>query len=184
MRSVEFIVLDASCLLNLYATWRLRDIASVLPCRLAIADYVATEEALFVWQMVDETEERVRVDLNPLINEGLIEVMDLENSRETATFVDFAAQIDDGEAYTCALALHRGWAVATDDRKARRVFTEATEDIVLFSTSELLKTWADDTSIPTEELRDALRSIQAGASYIPSRRDPLYEWWHSIISEN
>ena len=184
MRSVEFIVLDASCLLNLYATGRLRHIASVLPCRLAVADYVATEEALFVWRSVDETEERVRVDLNPLISEGLIEVMDLENSTETATFVDFAAQIDDGEAYTCALALHRGWAVATDDRKARRVFTEATEDIVLFSTSDLLKTWADESSIPTEELRDVLRAVQTGASYVPSQRDPLYSWWLSIISDN
>lgn len=184
MRSVEFIVLDASCLLNLYASGRLSDIASALPCRLAVADYVATEEALFVWRMVDGTEEQERVELNPLIDEGLIKVMDLENSRETATFVDFAAQIDDGEAYTCALALHRGWAVASDDRKARRVFTEATEDIVLFSTSELLKTWADETSIPTEELRDALRAIQTGASYVPSQRDPLYSWWLSIISEN
>ena len=184
MRSVEFIVLDASCLLNLYATGRMRDIAQALPYRLVVAEYVATQEALFVWRVTEGTEERIRVDLNPLIDDGLIQVMDLESSEEQTTFVDIAAQVDDGEAVTCALALHRDWSVATDDRKARRVFTELAGDVSLFSTSELLKAWADKASIPHEELRDALRAIQAGASYMPSRRDPLYEWWVTTISVN
>ena len=184
MRSVEFIVLDASCLLNLYATGRMRDIAQALPYRLGVAEYVVTQEALYVWRMTDETEERVRVDLNPLIDDGLIEVMDLESHEEKNTFVDFAAQVDDGEAITCALALNRGLAIATDDRKARRVFAESTDDALLFSTLDLLKTWAEETSTPETELRDALRSIQSGASYIPSIRDPLYEWWLTTISVN
>ena len=184
MHSVEFIVLDASCLLNLYATGRMHDIAQAVPYRLAVTEYVATQEALYVWRMTDETEERVRVDLTPLIAEDLIEVIDFENQEEQTTFVDFAAQVDDGEAVTCALALHRGFAVATDDRKARRVFVESGGNVALFSTSELMKAWADEVSIPDSELQDALRAIQAGASFIPSRRDPLHDWWRSIISEN
>ena len=184
MRSVEFIVLDASCLLNLYATGRIRDIAQALPYRLAVAEYVATQETLYVWQLVDKSVERSRVDLSPLINDGLIEVMDLQTTEEQTTFVDFAAQVDDGEAFTCTLALHRGLAVATDDRKARRVFAEVAEDNPLFSTCELMKAWAEEVSIPDWELRDALWAIQSGASYIPSRRDPLHDWWRSIMSEN
>ena len=35
--------------------------------------------------------------------------------------MDLSAVIDDGEAITGAIALHRGYAVAIDDRKARRV---------------------------------------------------------------
>ena len=184
MLSVEFIVLDASCLLNLYATGRMYDIAQALPYRLVVAEYVATQEALYVWRMVDQTVAPVRVDLNPLIDDGLIKVMGLASDEEQTSFIDFAAQVDDGEAATCATALHRGWATATDDRKARRVFAEVAEHNPLFSTSELMKAWAEEVSIPDWELRDALRAIQTGASYLPSRRDPLYDWWRSIISEN
>ena len=182
MLSVELIVLDASCLINLYATGRFRDIAEALPFRLAVAEYVATHEALFVWRTVDQTEERARVVLRPLIEDGLIEILDLASSEEQTTFVDLAAQVDDGEAVTWALAFHRGFAVATDDRKARRVFVETSMVVPLFSTSELLKAWADEISIPVSDLRDVLLAVQTSASYIPGRNDPLYEWWLATIS--
>ena len=48
MRQFDFLLLDASCLLNLYATGRLREIAEVLPYQLCVAGYVAEQEALFV----------------------------------------------------------------------------------------------------------------------------------------
>ena len=41
--------------------------------------------------------------------------------KKTAIAVEFAAQIDDGEASCLAIAKSRGWLVATDDRKAIRL---------------------------------------------------------------
>ena len=64
------------------------------------------------------------VDLSSLVDEGLVRVMALETPGEEATFVELAALVDDGEAITGALAAHRQCALATDDRKARRVLGE------------------------------------------------------------
>ena len=105
--SPRLLLLDASCLLNLYATGFLREIADTLPYQFAVADYVLEQEALYIWlPESDETrEERVTVDLSQLVSEGMIIVMRLERLEEEVTFVDLAVSIDDGEAMTGALAL-------------------------------------------------------------------------------
>ena len=180
--SRELILLDASCLLNLYATGRLRDIALDLPYRLGVAEYVREREALYVWRRgsTGDEDKRVPVDLTSLVDEGAIQVVRPERPEEEAAFVDLAAVVDDGEAVTIALALHRGYSVATDDRKARRILAELAQSIPLFSTLELLKAWAERASVSNSELRQAMLAIQSDASYIPSVRDPLYEWWLTI----
>jgi hypothetical protein len=78
------IILDASCLLNLYASGRFKEIAESLPELLVVSDYVVEQEALFITYK--------------------------EPGQET--FVDLAAELDDGEAITVSLAEHRGCCVA------------------------------------------------------------------------
>ena len=181
--SPRFLLLEASCLLNLYATGFLREITATLPYQLAVADYVLEQEALYIWlPEPDETrEERIPVDPSPLVSEGLILVMRLEHLEEELTFVDLAVSIDDGEATTGALAFHRGCSVATDDRKARRVLGERIPAVPLVSTLELLNLWAKDESVSNVELQAAMTRMRTGASYVPGYRDPLYEWWREVI---
>ncbi len=178
----EFLLLDASCLLNLSATGRFRDIALAQRYRLGVADYVLEREALYVWRSSsgEGQEERVLVDLTPLIEEGIIQVLRLEHQEEEATFVNLASMVDDGEAITAALAVHRGCAVATDDRKARRILEEHTPTVPLVSTLELLRQWAEEPSIAQSDLHAAMIAMRSGASYVPAERDPCYEWWQSI----
>jgi predicted nucleic acid-binding protein len=178
----DFLLLDASCLLNLYATGRLRDIASAQPYRLGVAQYVLEREALYVWRSSpgEEHREQVREGLTPLVEEGIIRVLRLEHRDEEATFVNLASMVDDGEAITAALAVHRGCAVATDDRKARRVLAEHTPIVPLVSTLELLRQWAEESSVAQSDLHAAMAAMRSGASYVPGERDPLYEWWQSI----
>ena len=107
--------------------------------------------------------------------------MALEGVGEQLTFIDLAAQIDDGEAVTGALAFHRGCSVATDDRKARRVLQELVPGVPLVSTLELLKLWAEEGSVLGDELRSSMLAMQTGASYIPGYRDPLHSWWQQIM---
>lgn len=177
------LLLDASCLLNLYATERFRDIALALSHHLGVADYVLEQEALYVWRPspTEPREERVPIDLSSLVQEGVLDVLRLEHHDEETTFVDLAALIDDGEAITAALAIHRECAVATDDRKARRVLAERAPAVLLVSTLELLKEWAEKASITAADLRSAMLAMRSGASYMPGERDPLYEWWNAIV---
>ena len=177
------LLLDASCLLNLYATGCLREIAAAIDIRFQVARYVLEHEAIYTWVPNIESgrDEPVPVDVSPLIAEDLINVIGLEDIAEQATFVELATLVDDGEAVTAALAFHRGCSVATDDRKARRVFGERIPSVQLFSTLDLLKLWADVGHIPEDELRASMIAMRSRASYIPSNRDPLFEWWASIV---
>ncbi len=174
--------MDASCLLNLYATGSLREIAAATDTRFQVAQYVLEHEAIYTWVPNAQSghDEPVPVDVSPLIAEGLIHVIDLKDLAEQATFVELATLVDDGEAVTGALAFHRGCSVATDDRKARRVFGERIPSVQLVSTLELLRLWADDGQVTDINLRMAMIAMRSGASYIPSRRDPLFEWWAEI----
>jgi len=184
MRHFDLLLLDASCLLNLFATGRMREIADALPYQLYVAGYVAEREALYVRRAgpADAEEVRIPVDLSPLIEKGLIQLMWLENPTEETTFVNLAAHLDDGEAITGALAFHRGCLVATDDRKARRVLGQLNPPVKLVATLQLLKMWAKEAAVPKDELRKAMANMQSGASYIPGSRDPLHNWWRSIVS--
>ena len=176
----DILLLDASCLLNCYATGRLREIILAIPWLLGVVDYVLEHEALYVRNptAAGDREEMRSVELSPLIDAGLVEVVSLQHPEEEASYVDLAAVIDDGEAITGAIALHRGYAVAIDDRKARRVLGERTPAIKLVSTLEILQQWG--ATVPVDELRHALRAMQMDANYIPGRRDPLYVWWRDI----
>ena len=179
------LILDASTLLNLYATGRLREVAGSGPYRFAVAEYVLNEEALFVWELGPEDVEpqRVPLDLSWLIEDGLLEVLRLDTSEEMATFVDFAISIDDGEAITAALALHRDCALATDDRKARRVIAERAPTVQLVSTLDLLSDWATVAQVPAAELRSTMEAMRSGASYVPGRGNPRFNWWHEIMRQ-
>ena len=180
------LLLDASCLLNLFATGRLREIAATVHYQIAVADYVLEKEALYTWR-ADPDEFHVRresVNLSPLVQEGLVRVMRLEHPDEELTFVTLAASIDDGEAITGALAFHRECSVATDDRKARRVLGDWIPSMRMLSTLELLKLWDQDGSVSEAELQAAMMSMRSGASFIPGYRDPLYGWWLEVTHSN
>ncbi|MCY3799967.1 MAG: hypothetical protein OXG46_00130 [Chloroflexi bacterium] len=177
------LLLDASCLINIYATGCLPEIAGTLPYQLGVAAYVLEREALYTWlsDQASTREEREPIDLSRLVDEGMIDVVHLEHPEERITFVDLAALVDDGEAVTGALALHRGCSVATDDRKARRVLGGQVPSVPLVSTLELLKLWAEEAAVPDTELRAAMIMMRSRASYLPGDRDPLYPWWSKVM---
>ena len=160
------------------------DIAASLREQVAVADYVLEEEALFIRReaSADGRGRPVRRwTCLRFVSAGLVEVMHLASPNEEATFVALAAIIDDGEAVTAALAVHRGCAVATDDRKARRVLSERAPTVPLVSTLDLVSQWAEMMSIPFVEVRAALERMRSGASYVPGRRDPRYMWWLEVM---
>jgi predicted nucleic acid-binding protein len=178
------IILDASCLLNLYASGRLQEVAQTLPQPLAVVDYVVQQEALYIRRRSSDQdqEEREPVNVEPLVSAGLIRVMKVDSEAEATTFIDLAREMDDGEALTCALAMHRHRDVATDDRKARRILSARAPQVLVSSTLAVMKQWAELAGIAKAELRAVLLNIRSGANYYPGERDPFYEWWSDILS--
>jgi len=176
----RMLLLDACCVLNFFATGRIEEILRTLKWRSAITA-VVSGEAMWIYRGGDgeDARERDPVDVEPLAAIGLLEVLTPETDAETDDFVAFAALLDDGEAMTAALAMHRGAAIATDDRKARREISSRAPHITLLSTAELLYAWSRDAAVAPAILRQALRNVTSRAHFVPARQDLLRAWWDS-----
>jgi predicted nucleic acid-binding protein len=130
----------------------------------------------------ENAEERDPVNLTPLLDSGLLEVVDIDTEDEAESFVNLAFDLDDGEARTIAVAIHRGDIVATDDRKARQVVERLVPRVMLFSTTEILQRWSLIEGVTEDQLRRALSDVQQRGRFLPPRHDPLREWWQGRVA--
>jgi hypothetical protein len=177
---VDDLLLDACVALNLLASGiDLSELASASKVRFLMTSVVVSE---MLWlDPLDPADPRERFDSNALTARGvvLVELGDVESQR----FVDLARDIDDGEASTIAVAIHRALRVATDDRKALRLAVSQSPPIEVVRTSELVRQWAEVSGAEGEEVSRVVRSIRIRSSYVPPRDDPELDWWTSVIEK-
>ena len=175
----EGIILDACCVNTLYASAQMEQILNVITPFVTVAAYVYEEESRYIYTAPkgDPQRQRVLVDLQPLVDKGLLSVIRMSTESEARHYVHFASKLDDGEAITGAIAFHHNWAIATDDKRASNIFRRELPQIQLISTLQLLKHWADVTNAPFDAVRLALQRVRYGATWQPRRKDELYAWW-------
>ncbi len=180
----DHLILDACCIINLRASGRMEAVLSSAPIQMAIAGYVKEYETLtyFSGPREDVTLQKEAIDLQPLIDGNILEVVDLDQETESDAYLGFAVDLDDGEAVTGAIALNRDWAIATDDKKAIADFKDESPDTQILTTPELMKIWVDNAKPTVEAASDALRNIELRARYRPGVRHTLYTWWNQILS--
>jgi hypothetical protein len=178
----KLLLLDACCLINLLATGRMEDILGILPFLFATSRLIATKEVLVIARDADEEAlvEREVIPSAALENSDHLTLMDLSTEQELEDFVRFAADLDDGEASVCALALAHGGGVATDDRRALRVLSQEAPQVLTVQTPELLHEWALRSKAPTSEIARVLRMIEQRARFRPRSGAPWFEWWSSF----
>lgn len=122
------------------------------------------------------------VALDPFVSAKCLTVHELSGDREQTLYVDYAADLDDGEAMTVALAFSRGWMMATDDRKARRIFTQETGDASrLLSTPQILKGWSLSVGLAAQELKDLLLEVSRRGPFSPRGDEPDFDWWSKAV---
>lgn len=170
---------DACVVINLVATGRSVEILAANDYRLLVLRAVA-DELGYLDIVGSEPVERELIDLAPLVSAGSALVVDLV-SEELEQFVIFARDVDDGEAAALAVAHRRDLRIATDDRKAQRVASQAEPSIGIIRTSELLRTWSE--SVELAEVSQVLRAIRDRAHYIPRTSDPNYAWWIRLLGD-
>lgn len=177
------ILLDTCCLINLFASARIEDILSTIPAPFGIAEAVR-REALYILPEDVAAEpliEAETVSIEPLVAAGLLDVLQPESEQEVGTYIDFAADLDDGEAMTCALAIHRGYDIATDERKAIRILAERAPQVVVHTTSSLVRWWSEVGHADPQAIRRALNAIQVRGRFRPGKTDPHLSWWESML---
>lgn len=183
MSGRKYLILDACVLLNLLATGVIEKILKVVAQSLMVCVLV-TEESLYLTNEVDVSE-AVPIDLQELIENKVINICDLETDDERQMFVNLAIKLDDSEAASLAIALMRNWSLATDDKKARKVFKEtASNEQLLTTTSDLIKEWAEKENIPAKPLKEILLKIELAARYFPSSSDTNFQWWNDILQSS
>lgn len=173
-------LLDACAVVNLYATRYMGPILAAVDGPVAIVDSVA-REAQFVFRGGDGDDARDRepVDLQPFLPDGLLAVISTDVEEELLTYIDLAAEIDEGEAMTAAVAIHRGCIVVTDDRKASRVMTA--RGVLLRSSLDLIRAWSEKATPTAEILRRALIDLRQRGNYEPARSHALGVWWEDVL---
>lgn len=155
--------LDACCAINLLATNRAEEILRSLPLRFAVSQIVAEKEVRDIGTRM-----------------GQLEIFSIVTDEEADAFVRFALELDVGEASVCALALVHAGAVATDDRKALRILSQAEVAVSAIQTPELLFEWARTTQASRAEVGQVVRAITEKAHFHPRKDAPHFLWWASF----
>jgi hypothetical protein len=171
--------------MNLYASGQMEEVITGIHETVAVAAFVVQTEALTVYRYSRHAapDEREVIELEPLIDKGVIAIAQLETEAEQLTFVTLSSKrLDDGEAITLALAMERNWAVATNDRAARRLMEREFSQVQLISTPELFKHWQETKRPSPAVLRETLLAVELRANYLVGPRHPLYEWWQAAKS--
>ena len=175
-------IVDACCLINLYASGRIQAIIPACGGSFYVSEQVRRESMSI--RQVDPADTSLLIplpiDISPEISKGLIRECRLETKEEIESYVNFAVEVDDGEASSLAIAKSRKWIVATDDRKAIRLASES--GIAVITTPELIERWVKNTKPTDDEIRRTIRAIERFAKFRPRRGNPLHDWWSSILS--
>jgi hypothetical protein len=182
-REGPLVLLDACCLINLLASGRCEQVLGRLPYRFATSRLVATQEILTLAQADEADGPLVREAISPARLESMEELalLDLATADEIAGFVRFAAELDDGEASVCALAIVREGTVATDDRKALRVLGRVAPGVPSLQTPEILHAWAHLSRATEREIAETLLAVRRRGRFHPHRDAPRFDWWESFF---
>lgn len=133
MEDPSFIVIaDTSVLINFLAIHRM-DLIERHPCRFFITDHVSRE--------VTEHYQEQCSRLKEALEQSILEEISITNQEEIETFAKLTSQenLGIGECACIAVALHRGYTLAIDDKKAikqARLFCPSigitgTEDLIV-----------------------------------------------------
>ena len=175
------VILDACCILNFCASGYFIEILKSISAQVAVTEVVREKELITLQNLKNEENEGA-IQFEAAITQGLLLVVDFDSESEEETFVNYAFELgDDGESATCAIAVHRGWAIATDDKKAISFSQKEAPHLQVLSTLEVIKSWAEGNNLPSAKLRAVLSAIQAKGRYIPSGNHPLLSWWEELM---
>jgi hypothetical protein len=172
------LLLDACCVLNFCASGQFLAILKSIPVQVAVTQ-VVQECELKTLQRLEGEENDGATQFEAAIAQSLLIIVDFESEEEAELFVNYAAILDDGESATGAIAVHREWAMATDDKRAISFFRKETPEIQILSTLEIVKHWSEEAGVDSQTLRDALNLIRVKGKYMPPKSHALLSWWES-----
>ena len=169
------LLIDTCCIINFCASDELLNILQAIPAQTTITQDVKSE--------LDKEENIEQMkQVENAIKQGLLLVVDFESDVEANDILYYAAQnLGEGEASTGAIAINRNWTMATDDKKAIRVFSEESPSLQILSTPDIIKYWSETANIDPAKLSEVLKNIRVKARYMPPKNHSLKSWWENLV---
>ncbi len=172
-------IIDCCSLINLYTGWGSLEELPGLGCQWYLCEAVLNE--------AEHTREygnggqfiSVPLDTEQLTCSKLLELVAPASDEERDDYLDFASEVDDGEAQALAIAKHRGYTLLTDDRKAVRLAQREDIAVPIVSTARILQIWVSLNPENEEMLPGIIRRIEELARFSPRRGSTDYEWWRT-----
>jgi len=178
--SEPILLLDACTVINLYACRHMPPILESMGRPAGIVLRVH-QEALYIRRggSGEDAREHEAVDLSEMLANRLLSLIS-PTEDELLAFIDLTLELGDGEAMTVAVALHRGYAVVTDDRIAIRVIAGR---VPVYSSLEVIKGWIDREHLSPAAITAVLVDLRQRGTYLPGRSHPLRSWWDQYMAQ-
>lgn len=175
-------LLDACGLVNLYCGW-----GSLMELRNFGATWsiggAALQEVQFVREFdADGNIYKKRIDSAVIVAEGNIQVLSLGSAEESASLIEFASELDDGEAQALSLAKHRGRILVTDDRPAKRLAADPKIAVKTVGTPEILMAWGNSSVERRRQLPAVVRRVSFLGPFQLRTSSLHYAWWQGLLS--
>lgn len=176
----ERVILDASTVINLYATKRMTEIVRAVPAQCAVSTYVKQREALAVYEGagIEGERKRIPIDLEHMIANKLLYLCDHNLSSITNRIVELAGEgiRGMGEKICAAIAIEYDWAVALDDYSATVKLNRLMPGMQTITSLDILKYWYDQEDVSVSELNEVLLNLQLRGNYVISKKHHLFYW--------
>lgn len=163
------IVTDSCVWINLAAALG-GDLSQLRPSGLAVVVPQVLIEALFLHDQIGDDHISVGVNLSR------IKMVTLDQG-ESELYVQFASNLDDGEAASLSVAHARSWLLGTDDKAAIRYAVATDPPTRVITTAQVLRRHAEVASWDAARITKAVQDVRDRASFVPPSADPEHEWW-------
>lgn len=155
-------------------------ILQAAPVKSVVCSYVKEKEALGVFDGIDSDGNDIRtpIDLQPLIETGILSIITPDWSTVASHIVLLAqgGMRGMGEKISGAIARDKNWAIATDDRDARRRFTRLMPAHQVVTTLDFVRHWAETENVTDDVISEILMKIQVRGKAELAKNHPLYNW--------
>ena len=182
LSATDCIVLDTCSILTLYSTGIFGEIISATEARIAVVEYVLTEEVK--WVYAENGIDKEEIDLYPYITEEQVSIVEMTEDEQNTALNIMYADHEDGEAVTTAVAHHRNWALATDEKKVITYIRTSFPDMLIFTSVDIIKNWADQSAATNTQISTVLNSVAKRRRHRIARNHPLKAWWLTYIAHD
>lgn len=170
-------IIDCCSLINLFTGWGGLAELATLGSQWHLCEAVVVEAEYTREYGEDGHPILVPLNFSKLIGDRLILAVAPVSDEELNDYLDFASEVDDGEAQALAIARHRGFTLLTDDRRAIALAARAEIQVPTISTAEILRIWVELNPAHEQKLSRIIARIEELARFSPRRNSSDYEWW-------